>query len=177
MLTDKENVGLQSAIDVSESFDESSLCASNLTSLSLSMNDSITNRTIRSLPFITDLDLSANITIYQQLPVSLRRLDLSSNDIYTDDMISHLSNLEYLSLYNNDLVTDNVLSTLVSLTSLCIHTNMVITDAGVSTLTNLTMIDLRCNTKVSAECIKKMNIPYVMFGDYVIHGIPPQFVG
>ena len=40
MLTDKENVGLQSAIDVSESFDESSLCASNLTSLSLSGRES-----------------------------------------------------------------------------------------------------------------------------------------
>jgi len=40
VLTDKENVGLQSAIDVSESFDESSLCASNLTSVSLSGRES-----------------------------------------------------------------------------------------------------------------------------------------
>jgi Leucine-rich repeat (LRR) protein len=66
-----------------------------------------------------------------------------------------MTNLTELNLNSNALVKDEVLSRLFSLTTLNMNGNRTITDAGIRNLTNL--VTLTCSdSNISLDCISRL---------------------
>jgi Leucine-rich repeat (LRR) protein len=85
---------------------------------------------------------------------NLTSLDLSFNDIITNDGIKGLTKLTSLHLGMNKNITDNGIKYLTNLISLDLDYNKIITDYGIKGLTNLTSLDLDHNEFITDNGIK-----------------------
>lgn len=141
-------------------------------------NIGITDKSLKQLKSLTDLNLANNTTItdFGLRPlVQLRRLDLASNTLITGQALKTLTNLTCLILNTNNKLTNEDLSPLKNLKELHLHNNPNITiegikslkklthlylggknlftDAKVKKLTNLTLLNLKNNDKITDKGI------------------------
>ena len=153
-------------------FDISKL--TNLTSLTLSYCNNITNDDIKSLTNLTELNIPANQQISDiNCLINLRKIDISSytftecevddngimcltnltelnadDNIYVEN-IGHLTNLTKLSANGRGGPANDALRLLTNLTDLNLSGNQDITNYGIITLTNLRILDISYTSAIN----------------------------
>jgi Leucine-rich repeat (LRR) protein len=131
----------------------------NLTSLSLHIDtDQIENDVLSNLSNLKTLDISGNNSITDIGLKNLTNLtSLKSNGNITSDSVKYLTNLKELNLENNFLVSNLGIKNLFNLQHLNILNNKKITDEGISLLTNLTSINMKCCLSITNIGIKNLS--------------------
>ena len=134
-----ELIGLRLSKDGGEILDKDISFLTNLTSLDLSYNKSITNHGISRLTNLTSLDLSGNEMISDvSTLVNLKHLNLSQNRKITIDDIKNI-NLTSLCIQDGGMELDK-LTELTNLTHIDIMGNHLVNPADILFLTNLTSL-------------------------------------
>lgn len=128
--------------------------ATNLTSLSLSLN-AISNVTaLEGLKDLTQLSLDAN-RIHDLRPLAgltkLTSLNVGENSVTNGSTLSSLTNLTELWLYQNPVTNLASLTNLTALRTLVLFSTPVIDISPLAGLTNLTYLELRFNALTNAE--------------------------
>ncbi len=123
-----------------------------LTCLSLYGTSTFSDCHLTQLTNLNSLLLGCNVSITNHsvsLLTNLTRLDISWKNRIRDSALYPLTRLTTLSLDENEKITDRGLSTLSSLTSLSLRYNVKVTNLGVSRLANLTHLNLRGQDSVT----------------------------
>lgn len=127
-----------------------------LTSLSLSGNTIIANKSITHLTNLKCIDLSYNRIItykgIQPFISTLTTLNLSNNKNFTDDQLKLFVNLTSINLSHNNVVSINGIINL-HLIQLDLCRNVIFSAMDVNLLTYLKRLDLCKNTKINPKHI------------------------
>lgn len=105
---------------------------------------------------VTKLRFNPYMGMYVQKCTNVRSLNLSCNNIITDECIKNLVNLESLNLNCNTVITDEGIKKLVNLRSLDLMYNKNITDKGLEKLTNLKKLYLTNNLTITVASVEKL---------------------
>lgn len=105
---------------------------------------------------VTKLRFNPYMGMQVQKCTNIRSLNLSCNNIITDDCIKNLVNLKSLNLSCNTVITNEGIKNLVNLRSLDLRYNKNITDKGLEKLTNLKKLGLTNNLSITVASVEKL---------------------
>ncbi len=128
----------------------------NLKSLYLDFNTSVSNYGIYDLTNLTKLHLSHQSTITNwgiANLTNLAKLELAYNRSIT--CIAHLTKLKCLDLRGNVLLDDDDICS-IQLENLDLSANTQITDFGISHFTSLKILNLSSNDNITDNCLSKL---------------------